>query len=312
MPKVTKLKAAKERRKYCRCTPICTAKINRKNRIRHYRRAKIPLDEAPPSVTATESGEEESLPMAIGVHNLSVGDQWMNSDGHLGSGSDLEYEGDQVNGSGQDTVDDWEGNGPGHGYGESRMDVDEESDRGAALGDSELEREEFDNGGSEFDNKGSEFDNKGLEFDNECSDFDNEGSEFDNEDSEFDNEGSEFDNEDSEFDNEGSEFDNKVSEFDNKGSEFNNQGLEFDNEGSEFDNEGSEYNEWKEFDEAAEAGLLKDLSDSDILSELDLMLESDMLAADEHEAEEWANRQYLFKDSNVFCNKEVFHQERKT
>lgn len=257
MPKVKKRKAAKERRKYCRCTPICTAKINRKNRLRHYRRAKIPLNEAPPSVTATESSEEgskeeESLPTAISVRNLSAGDQWMNSDGHLGSGSDSEYEGGRVNESGQDTVDNGAGDGPGHGYGQSRMDVDEESDRGTALGGSELEREEFDNGGSEFDNKGSEFDNEGSESDNE--------------------------------------------------------GSEFDNEGSEFDNEGSEFDEWKEFDEAAEAGLLEDLSDSDILSELDLMLESDVLAADEHEAEEWANRQYLFKDkdSNVFAIKRFF------
>ena len=266
MPKVKKGKAAKEHRKYCRCTPICMAKINRKNRLRHYCQAKIPLNEAPPSVTATESSEEGSkeegsLPTAISVRNLSAGDQWMNSDGHLGSG-----------------------NGPGHGYGKSRMDVDEESDRGTALGDSELEREEFVNGGSGFDNKSSEFDNEGSEFDNESLEFNNEGSEFNNEGAEFDNEGMEFDNE---------------------GAEFNNEGLEFDNEGSEFD-------EWKEFDKAAEAGLLEDLSDSDILSELDLMLESDVLAADEHEAEQWANRQYLFKDSNVFCNEEVFHQERKS
>ena len=318
MPKVKKRKAAKERRKYCRCTPICTAKINRKNRIRHYRRAKIPLNEAPPSVTATESGEEgskeeESLPTAIGVRNLSAGDQWMNSDGHLGSGSDSGYEGDQVNGSGQDAVDDLEGNGPGHGYGESRMDVDEESDRGSALGDSELEREEFDNGGSEFDNKGSELDNEGSDFDDEGSEFDNKGSAFYNKVSEFNNEGSELDNEGLEFHNEGSEFNNEGSESDNEGSESDNEGSDFDNEGSEFNNEGSEFDEWKEFDEAAEAGLLGDLSDSDILSELDLMLESDMLAADEHEAEGWANRQYLFKDPNVFCgNKEVFHQERKS
>jgi hypothetical protein len=204
MPKIKKSKVAKERRKYCHCTPICTAKINRKNRLRHYRRANIPLNEAPPSVTATESGEELSKE----ERNISAGDQWMNSDGHLGSGSDSE---DRVNGSGQDSdaVHNWEGNGPGRRYGELRMDVDEESDRGAVLGDSESEREEFDK-----------------------------------------------------------------------------ESLEFD-----------EFDEWKEFDEAAEAGLLEDLSDSDMLSELDLMLESDDLAADEHEAEGWANRKYLFKDS---------------
>lgn len=155
MPKIKKSKVAKERRKYCQCTTTCIAKINRKNRLRHYRRANIPLNEAPPSVTATESGEElskeeEFLPMVISVQNLSAlaGDQWMNSNGRLGPGSDSE---DQVNGSGQDTVHNWEGNGPGHQYDELRMDVDEESGRGAAPGDSESEREEFDEEGLEFD-----------------------------------------------------------------------------------------------------------------------------------------------------------------
>jgi hypothetical protein len=242
MPKIKKSKVAKERRKYCHCTTICTAKINRQNRLRHYRRANIPLNEAPPSVAASESGEErskeeKSSPIAISVRNLSAGDQWMNSDGHLGSGSDSE---DQVNGSGQDTVHNWEGNGPGHRYGELRMDVDEESDRGAMLGDSESEREEYDN--------------RGLEFD--------EWKEFD-----------------------------EAAEADLLG--------DSESEREEFDtgNRGSEFDEWKGFDEAAEAGLLEDLSDSDMLSELDLMLESDDLAADEDEAEGWANRQYLFNDS---------------
>jgi hypothetical protein len=240
MPKIKKSKVAKGRRKYCRCTTICTAKINRKNRLRHYRRANIPLNEAPPSVTASESGEErskeeKSSPIAISVRNLSAGDQWMNSDGHLGSGSDSE---DQVNGSGQDTVHNWEGNGPGHRYGELRMDVDEESDRGAMLGDSKSEREEYDNRGSEFD---------------------------------------------------------EAAEADLLG--------DSESEREEFDNRGSEFDEWKRFDEAAEAGLLEDLSDSDMLSELDLMLESDDLAADEDEAEGWANRQYLFNDSIFFALK---------
>ena len=283
MPKAKKrTKVAKERRKYCRCTPICTAKINRKNRIRHYRQAKIPLNEAPPSVTATESGEE-------------------------GSTKEEARE----------------------SYGESRMNVDEESGWGSVLlvGDSELEREDFDNGGSEFHNEGLELNNGGSELDNdsEGSEFHNEAMEFHNEGSEFHNEALELNNEALEFHNKGLELNNKGLELNNKGSELNNlnsgseseldnEGSELDNEGSELDNEGSELDEWKEFDEAAEAGLLEDLSDSDVLSELDLMLESDMLAADEHEAEEWANRKYLlFKDSIFFfCIKEGFHQERNT
>ena len=211
MPKI-KSNMAKKRHKYCNCTTICTAKINCKNRLRHYRRANIPLNVAPSSVTGTESGEERSeeenfLPTAISVQNLSAADQMMNlPDGHLGSGGDLE---DHLNGSGQDTVHSCEGIGPGDRYGELRMVVDEESGRSTVLEDSESEREEFDNSGSEFD-------------------------------------------------------------------------------------------EWKEFDEAAEADLLENLSDSDMLSELDLMLEFDDLATDELQAEGWANRQYLFKDSKNF------------
>ena len=110
------------------------------------------------------------------------------------------------NGSGQDTVRNWEGGGSGHRCSELRMDVDEESGGGAVQGDSESEREEFDNEGSEFD-------------------------------------------------------------------------------------------------EAAEADLQEDLSDSDMLSELDLMLESDDLAADQQEAEEWDNREYLLRDSNILAIK---------
>ena len=52
------------------------------------------------------------------------------------------------NGSGQDTVHNWEGEGSGHRCSELRMDVDEESGGGAVQGDSESEREEFDNEGS--------------------------------------------------------------------------------------------------------------------------------------------------------------------
>jgi len=70
----------------------------------------------------------------------------------------------------------------------------------------------------------------------------------------------------------------------------------FESERDELDDRGSEFNEWKEFDEAAEAGFLEDLSDSDMLSELDEMLESDDLAMDGDDAEGWANRQYSFYD----------------
>ena len=58
---------------------------------------------------------------------------------------------------------------------------------------------------------------------------------------------------------------------------------------------------------AAKAGLLEDLLDSDMLSELDQMLDLDDLAADEHEAEGWANRQYLFYDLYIFYNKDISH-----
>ena len=40
-----------------------------------------------------------------------------------------------------------------------------------------------------------------------------------------------------------------------------------------------------------------------MLSELDLMLESDDLAADQQEAEEWDNCEYLLKDSNILAIK---------
>ena len=76
-----------------------------------------------------------------------------------------------------------------------------------------------------------------------------------------------------------------------------------ESEREEFDNEGSEFDEWKEFDEAAEADLQEDLSDSNMLSELDLMLESDDLVSDQQEAEEWDNHEYLLKDSNILAIK---------
>ena len=53
--------------------------------------------------------------------------------------------------------------------------------------------------------------------------------------------------------------------------------------------EDSEFDEWKKFDEEAEAGWFDNLSESDRLSELDDMLESDDLAADAYEAEGWQN-----------------------
>ena len=69
---------------------------------------------------------------------------------------------------------------------------------------------------------------------------------------------------------------------------------DFKLERDKLDNRGLGFNEWKEFDEAAKAGFLEDLSDSDMLSELDEMLESDDLAMDGDEAEGWANHQYSF------------------
>ena len=145
MPKVKKHKAAKERRKYCRCTESCTSKINRQNRLRHYRKANISLNDAPPSVTATESSEEssdeeKSLPTT--VINLSRDSpEQMHSDGYLGLSS--EYEDDAP---GQDKVDKWEENEPD--YEEIGMDIDEE---GTGQGDFESERDELDDRGSEFD-----------------------------------------------------------------------------------------------------------------------------------------------------------------
>ena len=68
----------------------------------------------------------------------------------------------------------------------------------------------------------------------------------------------------------------------------------------DLDDRDSEFDEWKEFDEAAESGFLEDLSDSDMLSELDEMLESDDLAMDRDEAEGWANRQYSFYASYFY------------
>ena len=58
--------------------------------------------------------------------------------------------------------------------------------------------------------------------------------------------------------------------------------------------EDSEFDEWKKFDEEAEAGWGDDLSESDKLSELDDMLDSDDLAADASEAEGWENRLSFF------------------
>lgn len=75
------------------------------------------------------------------------------------------------------------------------------------------------------------------------------------------------------------------------------------------DDRDSEFDEWKEFDEAAESGFLEDLSDSDMLSELDEMLESDDLAMDRDEAEGWANRQYSFHDLYDYMIKQFLIRE---
>jgi hypothetical protein len=66
-------------------------------------------------------------------------------------------------------------------------------------------------------------------------------------------------------------------------------------EDGNLEGEDSEFDEWKEFDEEAEAGWFDNLSESDRLSELDDMLESDDLAADAYEAEGWQNRLSFFR-----------------
>ena len=201
MAKFKKARATHDRRKYCHCTATCTSKINRKNRLRHYRKAGILVDEAPPSVTATESSqedlnEEQPLPTAISDH--SGGDKELD-DGYLAS--DGEVEDDQMDGLGEEVVNN--SDQLDQEYDELRMDVDEGSDGETGLGDGDSER--------------GDLDDESLEFD-----------------------------------------------------------------------------EWKEFDKEAEARSLENLSDSDRLSELDLMLDSDDLAADTHKAEGWTNRMYSF------------------
>jgi hypothetical protein len=96
-------KTIKERRKYCHCTPTCTLKTTRKIRLRHYQKAKIHYEVAPPSVTGTESGDEGPTPTFIDhdVRDPSPADKEM-YDGYLGSGS--EYEDDQMEGLGQEAV----------------------------------------------------------------------------------------------------------------------------------------------------------------------------------------------------------------
>jgi len=200
MVKSNKRKAANERRKYCHCTPTCTSKVNRKTRLQHYRRANIPFNRAPRSVTATKSdeeGPEEKIPLPSVVCH---GSERNIDDGYLGSGS--EYEGDQMDSLEQEEVNN--SDELGQEYNELRMNIDEEFVGGTEMEDSNSEREDLNDQDSEFD-------------------------------------------------------------------------------------------EWKEFDEEAEADLLENLSDSDRLSELDLMLDSDDLGADAHEAEGWANRLYSFR-----------------
>ena len=138
-----KNKTTKERRKYCHCTPTCTSKTTRTIRLRHYRKAKIPFEEAPPSVTGTESGDEGPIPTVINhdVRNLSPADKEMD-DGYPGSGS--EYEDDQMDGLGQEAVnsqDELE-----QEYEAPRVDIAEEFAEGTMLEDGNLEGED-----SEFD-----------------------------------------------------------------------------------------------------------------------------------------------------------------
>lgn len=89
-----------------------------------------------------------------------------------------------------------------------------------------------------------------------------------------------------------------------------------DSERGDLDDEGLEFDEWKEFDEEAEARSLENLSNSDRLSELDLMLDSDDLAADADEAEGWTNRMYSFRIQTIqelkefFNRKEIFNGRR--
>jgi hypothetical protein len=173
----------------------------RTTRLRHYRKANIPLDGAPPSVTATESSEEdpeEEVPFPAGISRHSGGHK-VRDDGYLGS----ESEGDdcQMDGLGEVVSEDE----LGQDYdSELRINAEKKIVGDTDMEDSNLQEEDLHDGGSEFD-------------------------------------------------------------------------------------------EWKEFDEDAEAGLLEHLSDSDRLSEFDRMLDSDDLAADAYEAEGWANRLYFFR-----------------
>jgi hypothetical protein len=196
-------KTTKERRKYCHCTPICTSKTTRTIRLRHYRKAKIPFEEAPPSVTGTESGDEGPKPTVIDhdVRDPSPADKEMD-DGYLGTGS--KYEDDQMDGLGQEAVnsqDELE-----QEYEEPRVDIAEEFAEGTTLEDGNLEEED------------------------------------------------------------------------------------------------SEFDEWKEFDEEAEAGWFDNLSESDRLSELD--------DADAYEAEGWQNRLYFFGIQMTRAIRRVFFRKR--
>ena len=76
--------------------------------------------------------------------------------------------------------------------------------------------------------------------------------------------------------------------------------------------EDSEFDEWKRFDEEAEAGWFDNLSESDRLSKLDDMLESDNLAADAYEAEGWQNclsffRIQMTRAIRFFFRKRIFN-----
>lgn len=206
-------KAAKERRKYCHCTPTCTSKTTRTIRLRHYRKAKIPFEEASPSVTGTESGDEGPIPTITdhGVRDPSPEDNLKEmDDGYLGSGS--EYEDDQMDDLGQEAVN--SDDELDQEYEEPKVDIAEEFVEGTTV----------EHGNSERD-------------DSEC-------------------------------------------------------------------------DEWKEFDEEAEAGWFDNLSESDRLSELDDMLESDDLAADADEAEGWQNRLSFFRIQMTQATRIFFFRKR--
>jgi hypothetical protein len=146
-----KSKKDKEHPRYCRCTVTCTSKIKRTTRLRHYRKANIPFNEAPPSITATESSNSDDDHIAITNTKCSQfqGDEQQNN-GYLGSGSECGLDnGDPTEEDGDvgETVLETHRELEHEAFG---MDVDEDfPDSG--LEDTNSEPEDMNNEASEFD-----------------------------------------------------------------------------------------------------------------------------------------------------------------